>query len=288
MKMRAWLLLFSLVPILLIAQEEPPTPPVPPSGVEGAALPQAEEVLEKMKAASGGEEIWKNIKTRRTTGKVSIPAAGMSADTSSYINDSGTMREVVNFPDFGEFKQGLDGEMGWANDPIQGPRLLGTDEMKQYKQMTQLHPLARFEENYKKIEVKDRGKINDLDCLHLVFTLKDPERTEHWWVDEEKFLLRKLSTVITSPLGKLPIETVVSDYREIDGMFLPSKLEIIQGPQKIYFDIEKYEHNVDISPEELAIPKGVQALIDRKAAKEEEKEKEEKPKEGEGSAGQGQ
>lgn len=272
MKMRAWLLLFSLVPLLLTAQEEPPAPPAPPAGDEEASLPQAGEVLDKLKAASGGEEVWKSIKNRRTTGKVTIPAAGMSADSASYVSDSGSMRETLIFPDFGEFKQGLDGELGWANDPIQGPRILGADELKQYKQMTQLHPLAHFEETYEKIEVKGRAKIGDLDCLHLVFTLKDPVRTENWWIDEEKFLLRKLSTVITSPLGKMPIETVVSDYRDIDGMALPYKLEIAQGPQKIHFTIEKYEHNVEITAEELAVPEGVQALIDRNADRDKEKE----------------
>ncbi|HIA28387.1 MAG TPA: hypothetical protein EYN79_09825 [Planctomycetes bacterium] len=271
MKKLVLLLMFLLPLLLLPAQEVPPTPPATDEALD---LPAVAGVIEKLKAASGGEKAWEGIKNRRTTGKVVIPQAGMNAQTVSYISAAGVLRERLVFPDFGEFLQGVDGNIGWANDPIQGPRLLGDAELKQYQRMTRLHPLLKIDQDYEKIEIKEREKVGDLDCLHVVFTVKDSKRLEHWWVDEEKYYLRKLSTIITSPMGEIPITTTLGDYREIDGVALPHASEIEQGLQKIIVTIEKYEHNVEISAEDLAIPAEVQALLDRKAAREKEKEKE--------------
>jgi len=62
------------------------------------------------------------------------------------------------------------------------------------------------------------------------------------------------------------------DYREIDGVMIPHRIEIEQGPQKMVMSIDRVEHNGEIQAAQFALPDTIRKLVDQRRKREKAKE----------------
>ncbi len=89
-----------------------------------AALPPAEEILKKYRAAIGGEEAIRSHTVRSVSGTFEIPAQGMRGELVVLAAAPDMIRLTITLPGLGEMQRGFDGKVGWSVDPAIGPRLL--------------------------------------------------------------------------------------------------------------------------------------------------------------------
>src|SRR5580704_2547944 len=116
------------------AQTQAPvtTTQAPAASGTAAALPSADQILDKYVAAIGGDAAWHKLNSRVSKGTIDIPA----------VNLSGTVEVHEKAPDFslavvsiagGTYQRGFDGTIAWADDPQTGLRTLSGAEAEDSK-----------------------------------------------------------------------------------------------------------------------------------------------------------
>lgn len=117
-----------LASIAVSAQTTTPLKPTPTpvTKVEtkppAAALPKADELIDKFVAATGGEAAYKKQNTVYIKGTMEIPAMGIKGSFESYAKAPNKYAGFMKMPGVGDFAEIYDGSKGWASDPINGAR----------------------------------------------------------------------------------------------------------------------------------------------------------------------
>jgi len=251
----------------LVAQESGGKPPV----IE--PLPTAESIIERMIEAEGGREAMAAVRSRIIRGEIQILGLGMTAAFVSHNTGEGGYHESMSIPgnEQGQpamtFDQGYSDGIAWSLDTMQGGRLLGGVEKEMRRRSSHLHLLLHIAEDYSKIECVGKRQVGERPAYELKMTPK-VGNPETWIVDAETWLsLRNEMTIEAEMLGKIKMALAASDYRLVDGLRLPHRMEIEQGPTRLLLTITAYEHNAEIPPETFQLPPVIQQLLEKEKEK---------------------
>ena len=55
---------------------------------------------------------------------------------------------------------------------------------------------------------------------------------------------------------QLHVETILGDYREVNGMMIPHSIQVIQDMGSQTLTIEQIEHNIEIDDAQFVMPTG--------------------------------
>ena len=98
-----------------------PEPPPPPE------LTEEQKIIARYIEASGGEDAIRAHTSMTIKGGFEMPAMGMSGDTTTYAMAPDKTLAMITLPGMGEIVNGTNGDVAWAEDPMQGPRVLDGD-----------------------------------------------------------------------------------------------------------------------------------------------------------------
>lgn len=207
----------------------------------------------------GGADLINSVESTQTTGTIDIPMAGIKGDMQMYAARPGKMAMVMNLPGFGKTETGYDGEFGWSSDPMQGPRLLTEEEISDLAEQADPNSATKHREIYRVIEYAGETQFNGEKThkLHLVRP-NGRESTEYYSVSSG--LLIGQESVQASPMGEIKITTNLNEYKEFNGMKVPTKMVQNIGPQKIVITITGVTIN-KVDPAVFERPAAVEALI---------------------------
>lgn len=261
-------LLFSTCwPTPLTAQDETADKPAK----EAAENVEGKEVLAALQGriikALGGQEALEKFSNRVTTSTVKIIAQGMEAELVTFLDKNGSYRESMALEGFGDFIQGISGDVTWALDPINGPRLVTGAEKVQLRRGARLHTALWLTKDYLSAKVIGEEKINDQQCEIFDLVTTDG-KTEKYWVSE-KGLVCKMTMTADSQMGKIPMEIILESWKEIDGIQYPEHIKVKQALQMMEIHLGKIEHDVEDTSAMMAMPEKVQKLVDMEKSKKE-------------------
>lgn len=216
-------------------------------------LPRAQSVIAKYVEAIGGREAGLKIKSRSFTGKVQIVQAGVSGTIAGYQMPDAYSLVKMDVAGLGEFSEGFDGTSGWGNDPIQGFRVKGGEELARAKISSTFYRDLELAKLYSKLEVTGISAVdgNDAYVVRAATSGKDPDTM---YFDIKTGLLVRHDMVIVSPAGSTPSINLFSDYRDIDGIVYPYRT-LTKTPQfDLVMELEDVKHNVEIDKKIFAPP----------------------------------
>ena len=81
------------------------------------------------------------------------------------------------------------------------------------------------------------------------------------WYDAESGLLLRTRIILVSPMGEMPLETSMADYRQTGRFRVPFKLTQKVGPQEIETTMEDIQWNVELPANQFDVPADIDALI---------------------------
>jgi hypothetical protein len=97
--------------------------------------------------------------------------------------------------------------------------------------------------NYTETHVAGRGRVRDREVL--VVTGRNPRGVEHRMsFDARTGLLLRRSDEIATPLGPLPEQYDLDDYRAVDGIMVPHSIQWSRADYQVTFKLESVKHNV--------------------------------------------
>jgi outer membrane lipoprotein-sorting protein len=205
--------------------------PEPPPDLPKLTAAQIADLNAK---ARGGLQTWRAVRTMKLTGRLD---AGGKQDTllpfTLQLKRPNKQRLEVEFAGQTAL-QVYDGQAGWTYRPYLGrtaPEPFSPDEIRQSAGQQELDGyLIDYAVKAVQLGLDGTEMVEGRPCYRLLVTTKDGS-TRRVWVDGSSFLEAKIEGRARRFDGKMrEVETVLSDYRSVDGLLIPFVVETrLQG-----------------------------------------------------------
>jgi hypothetical protein len=217
----------------------------------------ADEIVEKFIKTVGGMERIAAVKSLRRTGRFS-GGGGFEAGVVEENRRPNLVRQEFNI-------QGMvgvvayDGRAGWKIEPWNGKKdaePLGEEEMKGIVEDSDLDgPLVNHRQKGVKVEYVGTDEVEGTDAYKLKVTLASGD-VRFYYMDTDYFVPIKIDTKRMVRGAEREYETILGDYKEVNGWYLPFSVESgVKGSpnrQKITYD--KIEANVALDDARFRAP----------------------------------
>lgn len=260
--------LASLIALPALAQSPAvaPAPAAATPALTKADLPTFEEIHARNLEAMGGAEKLEAIEDMTIVGFMEMPAMGLKGAMKAYHRKPDLMTSTITLPGLGEIRSGTNGTVGWSIDPMRGPALTEPKELAQQRAMERLSA-ARMNprEVFPEIEVLSVKEFGGRPCYEVSF--KGPDLALVGFYDVETSLVGGMRMTMSSPMGEIPMEILVSDYKTFGEVLQPTRTTVnVMGQQQV-LAIEEVTFGA-IDPAVFELPDAIKGLV---AAKEAEK-----------------
>lgn len=212
-------------------------------------------VLDRSVEALGGRERIGEIDSTRLTGTFTIPAMGMSGNMVLVQVNPDKVYSMQDLPGLGQMIQVCDGDSGWAQDPMQGFRVLSAPEIATLKQNESLRELLDLDSLYNSGSVSGTATLNGEEVVILKLESKiSGEMETHYYSTADGLLKKKETMADMGPMGKMPATMVVKSYRSEGGVSYPAEMEAINAGLSVQLVFETLELNPEIDPSLFKAP----------------------------------
>ncbi|MBC2607375.1 hypothetical protein [Pelagicoccus albus] len=220
-----------------------------------AALPDSViEVLEANLEASGGREALEAIKSSRLKGTLAIEAMNMTGSSMVVQAYPDKIYSEQVLPGLGTMTQGYDGEIGWANDPMQGFRYLGEAEIAALKQNESFSDILDFESSFSSGELLPDEEVRGEPAAVLKLVSAATELPETRYYSKESWLLLRVDTIAVSPMGEIKAVMDFLEYGNQDGIVYPTRMELNNMGVIIVITFDSLELNPAIDESIFSAP----------------------------------
>lgn len=233
---------------------------------------QADAIMLKLIDALGGREAHLKLKNRVVTGKMAIVDAGMEMTIKSTEAAPASSHLLMEMKAMGlSQEQGTHGKHAWSKDMMMGARLLEGQELEDQLAESRFNAVLHWKELYPKRSYKGIVEYKGKKCHQLDMELKSGTKST-WYLDAETHLQYGLKRKMKSAqLGEISFEMNFKDYKEVDGIKIPFRMELNQAGQKMVLTNDEVKHNVELSENAFEFPAEIKKLIAKKEAKSAEK-----------------
>lgn len=224
-------------------------------------LPKGEDVLAKYVEATGGRAAYEKIHGSISKGSMLLPSQNIKGSLTVYESEPSKQVSVADFPGIGKMEEGTDGTIAWSVSALQGARLKeGEEKAAALRAANSENKFLNWKKFYKSVENKGVEDVDGKPCYKLVLTpFEGKGETEFY--DKSTGLIVKEAAAVTTPMGEVPVNTLVSDYRKEGDILMPHKLRQSAAGQTFEITIESVTFNPEIPKERFDPPAEVKALL---------------------------
>jgi len=222
-----------------------------------ASAQTVDQVVNNYLKNVGGIDKIKSVNTLRRTGKF-IGGGGFEATVLQENKRSNAVREEFGLLGMTAINA-YDGKSGWKIIPWNGKKdaeSLGEEEMKSILEDSDFDgPLVDYQAKGYKIESAGTDKFEGTDTINLKITKPNGD-VYIYYLDAEFYIPIKIDTRRMVRGAEREYETVLGDYKQVAGWYLPFSIEISvkgnQNRQKTIYD--SIEANVEIADKRFSMP----------------------------------
>jgi hypothetical protein len=217
----------------------------------------ADEIVAKFIKTVGGMERIQAVKSLRRTGRFN-GGGGFEAVVVEENKRPGLVRQEFNI-------QGMtgivayDGKTGWKIEPWGGKKdaePLGEEELKNIVEDSDLDgPLINHKDKGVKIEYVGMDEVEGTDAYKLKVTMASGD-VRLYYMDTDYFVPIKIDTKRMVRGAEREYETILGDYKEVAGWYLPFSIEsgVKGSPNRSKITYDKIEANVALDDKRFAKP----------------------------------
>jgi hypothetical protein len=226
------------------------TPPMEePEESAKAALPSAEQLLDKYLAAVGGAPALQKITSRVAKGSASF--AGQKVPVDVYAKAPDKRLSVMHLKD-GDSVTAFDGQQGWLSLPSRTHMMSAAENAAASIDADFYFPLD-VKTRYKKFRVEPGEKIDGHET-YLVIGRNEGQPPLRLYLDTQTGLLARLVRYAETPLGRNPTQIDYADYRETDGVKIPYRWTLARPGNRFTIQVEQMQQNVPVDDGKFVVP----------------------------------
>ncbi|MFY9728581.1 MAG: DUF620 domain-containing protein [Bryobacteraceae bacterium] len=222
-------------------------------------LPKAETILDKSFEVTGGKAAFAKMHNRVITGSMEVTAQGIKGTMVITAAEPDKSLVEIEIDGVGSIKQGYDGSVAWETNPMTGARIKDGAEKAEAALQAHFHE-EDWRDEFKKVETVGVETVDGKDCYKLLLTPNAGNPVTQYF-DKKTGLLVKIAMTANTPMGEIPVETVLSDYRKEGDLLLAHKTQLTEGPQEIAITFDAIKYNTDIPKDKFDLPDEIKALV---------------------------
>ena len=216
-----------------------------------------DEIIGRYLKSVGGVDKIHAVKSLRRTGKF-IGGGGFEAVVMQENKRGNLVREEFSLQGMTAINA-YDGTTGWKIEPWNGKKdaeSLGEEEMKSILEDSDFDgPLIDYQKKGYKIEFAGKDKFEGTETVKLKIT--NPNGDIYvWHMDTDYYVPIKVDVKRFVRGAEREYETVLGDYKEVAGWFMPFSIETnVKGrPEKSKIVFEMIQANVEIDDARFKMP----------------------------------
>ena len=222
----------------------------------------ADEVIAKSIAAMGGRAAMEKIKTRSMTGDISLTTpAGDIPGTVEITNAAPNKSRTVIKADLSAFGAGplvidqrFDGTSGYVLDSLQGNRDITGNQLDNMKANSFPHLFLAYKAMGTTVKLIGKEKVGDRDAFLLTFEPSTGSVVRQF-VDAESYLpVQAIIKANLPQLGDIEQTMIASDFREVDGVKVPFKVQVTSPATGFTMTFSKIANNVAVDEKAFMKP----------------------------------
>jgi hypothetical protein len=227
-----------------------------------ANLPSGESLLDRFLVASGGAEAHARVTAATTTGTVEIVGQNLKGPVSVFQQGDKSYT-VIELPGIGQVEEGFDGQVAWETNSIQGPRIKEGEEKAANIRASRLNLVSDWRQFYQGARTLGSEDIDGKPAWKVELTPTEG-RPETFYFDRDSSLLVRMTQVVATPLGDIPVDVALSDYRTVGGLKTPFRMTQKAMSQTMSMSFDKVEWNPAIPPGRFDLPQAIKDLVARR------------------------
>ena len=221
-------------------------------------LPTASDIFTKSIEAIGGEAAIRKHTSMVTKGTLSMPAAGMSGNLEIITLAPNKILTLMEFAGVGKITQGFDGTVGWSMNPMQGPSLIEGSMLEELKKSSDMYKDLDPSKIWSKAETKGAVNFGGVPCYEIAVTGGPGDGAVYYEI--QTGLTRGMILTVETPMGKMPSTTMMSDYKEFDGVKIATRTDVEAMNMKQILVVDSVDYK-SIDPAIFNLPPEIKALV---------------------------
>ena len=215
-----------------------------------AALPAAEQLLDKYLAAIGGAEALQKITSRVQKGTLTA-FGGQHFPAEVYSKAPDKRVSVMHLPG-GESVTAFDGKQGWLSVPGR-VHMMSAAENTAARIDADLYLPFHLKTLYQKFRVDAGEKIYGRET-YMVVGHTEGQPPLRLYLDKESGLLLRLIRYAETPVGRNPTQIDYADYRDANGVKVPFRWTLARPGNRFTIQVEQVQQNVPVDDAKFAPP----------------------------------
>ena len=193
-----------------------------------------------------------------TKGTLSMPGVGMSGKLEILTLAPNKILTIMEFPGVGKITQGFDGTVGWSINPMQGPSLIEGSMLEELKKSSDMYKDLDPSKIWSKAETKGAVNFGGVPCYEIAVTGGPGDGALYYEI--QTGLTRGMMLTVESPMGKMPATTMMSDYKDFDGVKIATRTDVEAMNMKQVLIVESVDYK-SIDPSLFNLPPEIKALV---------------------------
>lgn len=219
------------------------------------AQPSVDQILEKYTEALGGRAACEKVTTRTMKGTVHIPDDNVDGTAQIYAAAPERYRLTLDIPEWGgPIETVLDGENGWQKNPDSGVHAMSRTDLATARRDYQFYRELRLKELFPKMEAAAGAKVEGRSVNVITATPASGPPETLYFDAETGLLLKRDFERVTLEDGIVQYEMFYRDYRDVDGLKLPSTIEQRSPDSTMILKFSEIKNNVAIEDGAFAKP----------------------------------
>ncbi len=219
----------------------------------------SDDVIQKYVAFIGGKKNWSKVKTLTTTGEYNY--GGIKFPFTTYARTPNLYKFIVPF-EGKYYAQAFDGTKGWKIDAFKNETtptpLSGRAALSMANEADVELEDAFIDYSRKGHSATLVGKeiVEGRNCFHIRFVRSSGDTEEYYFDEATSAIVMRMRPSKNAELQGTVLKTVYSDYRDVEGIKIPFRLESKSEDQLILeVIIQDAKVNGAIKPKEFQVPK---------------------------------
>lgn len=214
----------------------------------GAAMPTAEDIIEKYVTALGGADAMHKITSRSMTGKIIVNGSESPIEV---LTKAPNKRITITHMGNNESYTAFDGTAGWMGGGGRPARDMSPAESASSALDAEFYLGPRLKELFQNVRRGRPEPINGVECqtLNASSPGKPPVR---FYFDSQTGLLARMVRYSDTPVGRMPVQIDYADYREQDGVKIPYRWTLSRPNGRFTIQIGEVKDNAPIDDAKFA------------------------------------
>lgn len=223
-----------------------------PAAARQPALPDAEQLLADSVDAMGGAAKFAGLTSYYSESRMSMSGLGLTGAAKTWWR-GGDFYTEMEMPGVGLMRLGSLGGKSWADDPINGLRVLAGKEAEQTAWSTALCLAHEWKRHFKTAETTAVKQVEGKEVAEITLTSALDDRVVLRLDMASKLPVSQTFTQ-ASPLGDTPATIGFEDFRAVEGLTVPFQQVLDASVTKAVSTMTRFELNGPVDESRFAMP----------------------------------